>query len=75
MSVKRPLHLCLLVTVLGGAVAGASASAQTAAAPPVRAPAREAIAVAPGTPPVIDPANLYSEAASGHMSAAVAGAL
>ena len=32
-------------------------------------------AVAPGMPVVVDPGNLYSEAASGRMSAAVAGAL
>ena len=31
--------------------------------------------VLPGMPPVVDPANLYSETASGHMSPAVAGAL
>ena len=29
----------------------------------------------PGMPPVVDPANLYSETAAGHLSAAVAGAL
>jgi YVTN family beta-propeller protein len=33
------------------------------------------VAVAAGMPPVVNPANLYSEAAAGHMSAAVAGAL
>lgn len=33
------------------------------------------ITTIPGMPPVVNPQNLYSEAAAGHMSAAVAGAL
>ncbi len=38
-------------------------------------PASEAIEVVPGMPPVVDPHNLYSETASGHLSPNVAGAL
>ena len=38
-------------------------------------PAANSVATIPGMPPVIDPANLYSEAAAGKMSPAVAGAL
>ena len=34
-----------------------------------------AIDVLPGMPPVVDPANLYSETVAGHLSAAVSGAL
>ena len=45
-------------------------AAQTAAAPPATA-----IATVPGMPGVPDRNNLYSETASGHMSAAVSGAL
>ncbi|HEV2334424.1 MAG TPA: YncE family protein [Stellaceae bacterium] len=37
--------------------------------------ATAAVDVVPGMPPVVDPANLYSEAAAGHLSAAVADAL
>ncbi|VWC92566.1 YVTN beta-propeller repeat-containing protein [Burkholderia contaminans] len=37
--------------------------------------AASVITTAPGMPPVVNPQNLYSEAAAGHMSPAVAGAL
>ena len=37
--------------------------------------ATAAVDVVPGMPPVVDPANLYSEAAAGHLSPAVADAL
>ena len=47
--------------------------ASTAAQAP--APAKPAIATVPGMPPVVDPSDLYSEAAAGHLSAAVRDAL
>jgi YVTN family beta-propeller protein len=74
--VKGPLHWrLLLVAVLIGAVSGIPSAAQTVAAPTGRVSTPATVAVTPGMPPVIDAANLYSEAASGHMSAAVTGAL
>jgi YVTN family beta-propeller protein len=51
----------------------APASAQPAAAAP--AASAGAIATVPGMPPVTNPANLYSDATAGKLSAAVAGAL
>ena len=55
------------------------AAAQTATpqapAPQSTAPQPPAIATIPGMPPVVDPANLYSEAAAGRMSDAVKDAL
>jgi len=47
------------------------------AAPVAQAPAGKVAAVTtvPGMPPVVDPANLYSETAAGRMSPAVAGDL
>ncbi len=41
----------------------------------VAQPAGRAVETIPGMPPVVDPANLYSEAAAGKLSPAVAGAL
>jgi len=74
--VKRRLHRRLLcLALLVGAVSSVAALAQTRPGPSGRGPVPVAIAVTPGMPPVVDPSNLYSEAASGHMSAAVAGAL
>jgi YVTN family beta-propeller protein len=61
-------HLPSLMVWIG-AVAGALAAGQALAAG-----AAPVVATA-GMPPVVNPANLYSEAAAGHMSAAVAGAL
>jgi YVTN family beta-propeller protein len=42
---------------------------------PAAAPAAGAVATVPGMPPVVNPANLYSEAGAGHLSPQVAGAL
>ncbi len=49
-------------------------AANNAGAPDPAAPDRQ-IKTVPGMPPVIDPANLYSEATAGKLSPAVAGAL
>ena len=38
-------------------------------------PQAPALQILPGTPPVVDPHNLYSESTAGKLSAAVAGAL
>jgi YVTN family beta-propeller protein len=74
VSLTRQWHQrLLLLAILVGAASSVPGLAQTAPAPSGRGPVP--IAVAPGMPPVIDAGNLYSEAASGHMSAAVAGAL
>jgi YVTN family beta-propeller protein len=60
-----------------GAAAGAFAQpAGTPSAPTVQSPAATpGIMTVPGMPPVVDPANLYSETASAHLSAAVRDAL
>jgi len=68
-------HRLLSLAVLASALSSLSGLAQTTGVPSTRAPVPAVVAVGPGMPPVIDAANLYSEAASGHMSAAVAGAL
>jgi YVTN family beta-propeller protein len=52
----------------GWALAQTQTSAEAPAAPPP-------VVTVPGMPPVIDPANLYSETAAGKMSPAVEGAL
>ncbi len=57
--------LCLAAAALSFTVAGD--------VPP--SPAADAIVTVPGMPPVPDPSNLYSEAAAGKLSGAVAGAL
>jgi len=57
------------VPAVPAAPAAAVATAATAA------PAAPAIQTVPGMPPVIDPANLYSEAGTNKLSPAVAGAL
>ena len=67
----RPVLLAALV----GAGWGVPGLAQVSPGQSGRGPAPPGIIVAPGMPPVIDASNLYSEAASGRMSAAVAGAL
>ena len=68
----RKLHRCLLpLAALVGATVCVLSLAQVASGQTGGAPA----AAAPTRPAVIDAANLYSEAASGKMSAAVAGAL
>ncbi|WP_211453209.1 YncE family protein [Collimonas antrihumi] len=53
-------------------IAGSASAAPAPAPAPVSAPA---ITTVPGMPPVVNPANLYSEAGAGHFSPAVAGAL
>ncbi len=73
---KRQLHRgLLLLAVWVGAVPGVSGLAQVSPGQAGGGPAPAAATLAPGMPPVIDASNLYSEAASGKMSAAVAGAL
>lgn len=56
-----------------GSILGVSCLAAGAATP--SGPATRAIVTVPGMPPVVDPANLYSETAAGRLSPAVAGAL
>jgi YVTN family beta-propeller protein len=68
-----------------GLIVGGTAGAQPAARAPAGAPAagtstqqpaaRTAIATVPGMPPVVDPANLYSETTAAHLGDAVRNAL
>jgi YVTN family beta-propeller protein len=55
--------------------AGSGAAAQPARSPATAGSGPPAVATIPGMPPVVDPANLYSETAAGKLSPAVAGAL
>ena len=77
-----------VITVLGAACLGAlflAAQVADAAGPLTLAPslrmddaaphAAAAVNTVPGMPPVVDPANLYSETAAGHLSDAVRGHL
>ena len=59
MSLKKDVRGALLLAALGFTFCEAHAQVQTV----------------PGMPPVVDPANLYSEQAAGRLSAAVTGAL
>ena len=70
---KRPLHRRLLL--LAALVAAAAEIPSLAQISPGKSGSPPAPASAPGMPAVIDASNLYSEAASGRMSAAVSGAL
>jgi len=63
----RSCRLSRLATSVSGALAMLSLAAGASAAP--------AIATVAGMPPVVNPANLYSEAGAGHLSPAVADAL
>jgi len=70
-----PLILVLAAPAVARAWLGGGAGlARTAEALRGEAAAR-AVETIPGMPPVVDPANLYSEAAAGHLSPAVNGAL
>lgn len=62
-----PRRLSRVATSLAAALAGCWTAGAVFAA--------SAVATVPGMPPVVNPANLYSEAGAGHMSLAVAGAL
>ncbi|NML46540.1 YncE family protein [Ramlibacter sp. G-1-2-2] len=62
----------LAATLLAIRTAGAAGPETDLAAPP--APRHQVLTV-PGMPPVVDPNNLYSETAAGHMSEAVRGHL
>jgi YVTN family beta-propeller protein len=74
--VKRRLHRrLLLLAALAIAVPAESGLAQIAPRPAASGPAPAVAAAAPGMPAVVDANNLYSETASGKMSAAVSGAL
>jgi len=69
LSMRRAAGGALLIAVaLGANAQPARTSAAAPAAPPV-------IATVPGMPGVPNPANLYSEATAGKLSAAVEGAL
>jgi DNA-binding beta-propeller fold protein YncE len=69
----------LVVSLALALGAGPAALAQPSGTPPtaaVQAPAATpAITTVPGMPPVVDPANLYSETTAAHLSAAVRDAL
>jgi YVTN family beta-propeller protein len=67
----RVHHHLFLLLVSACLLLGLPCDAQS----PPRAAAPSAVATIPGMPPVPDRSNLYSETATGHMSAAVAGAL
>ncbi|MBS0315689.1 MAG: YncE family protein [Proteobacteria bacterium] len=56
-------------------IAPSAVAAPPAAGAASTAPTAAAVATVPGMPPVVDPANLYSEAGAGRLSPAVAGAL
>src|SRR4029077_21129542 len=71
-SVKRISFVSMLALSLGALVA-APADAQPSAAN--AASAAPAVATVPGMPPVVDPANLYSEASAGHLTAVARDAL
>ncbi|MCG5076702.1 YncE family protein [Paraburkholderia tagetis] len=69
LQFRRRLHqtqFSRLATTVAVALAGYGASHALAAT---------SVTTVPGMPPVVNPDNLYSEARSGHMSPAVAGAL
>jgi len=63
---------CLLLPLAAAALVAAPLFAQPA---PTTPSARPAVNTVPGMPSVPDPSNLYSEAAAGKLSSAVAGAL
>jgi ACR3 family arsenite efflux pump ArsB len=65
MRFRRRSSFSSLATAIAVALAGYSAGHAVAA---------PAVTTVPGMPPVVHPDNLYSEAQSGRMSAAVAGA-
>lgn len=67
----HPRRLSRLASSISVALAALCIGGSASAAP---APA-SAITTVPGMPPVVNPANLYSEAGAGHFSPAVAGAL
>jgi YVTN family beta-propeller protein len=71
-SMKLPISPRSLTRIFWlGLLPGALCAGQTPAAPPnPRVP--PAIATVPGMPPVVDPTNLYSEAAAGKLGAMVA---
>jgi YVTN family beta-propeller protein len=77
VNTNLTLRRAALPLIVAAACAALWAHAQTtapaASAAATRAPAP--ISVVPGMPPVVDPTNLYSETAAGHMSPNVAGAL
>jgi len=67
----RPRVLALAALV-AAAVAAVAATTSTSTPAPASAPAA-AVSTVAGMPPVSDPANLYSDTGSGHMSEAVRG--
>ena len=73
-AASRHLSCAALLSalVLSGLAGTGEASAASSAPDAARAPA---VATVPGMPPVTDATNLYSDAAAGRMSPAVAGAL
>ncbi|MBA3776608.1 MAG: hypothetical protein H0X11_09235, partial [Betaproteobacteria bacterium] len=74
MTVKQKNSGSLLLAVCLGVALAAPCWAQgTAPLPNPGTPG--AVTVVPGMPPVMDPTNLYSEAAAGRFSPAVAGAM
>ncbi len=70
----RPVISCACLLLPSILALGLFARPVTAAAQSTPDPA-QAVATVPGMPPVMDPTNLYSEAAAGRFSPAVAGAL
>jgi len=70
----RELSRSLYRVVWLGLGVGALVWAQVPAGPP-KSDAAAAVATVPGMPPVVDPANLYSETAAGKLGATVAGDL
>ncbi|PCE32506.1 YncE family protein [Burkholderia ubonensis] len=63
---RRPIRFSRLAIFMAAALAGFDAGGALAA---------PAVTTVPGMPPVSNPANLYDDTQSGHMSTAVAGAL
>lgn len=68
----RRIVFAALYLSLGLEGCGSGPGTETATTAPATAPA---VVTVPGMPPVIDPANLYSETAAGKLSAAIAGDL
>jgi YVTN family beta-propeller protein len=77
MKLKRILGTLLVAGAAGVVVASrlVAAGPATPAVQPAPAAAAARVDTVPGMPPVVDPHNLYSETAAGHLSPAVKGDL
>ena len=69
---KSPISPRALARTLGPCLLAAIAGLAQTPSPPPNPAASRAIATVPGMPPVVDPANLYSETAAGKLDPAIA---